>query len=85
MERDVIMQQILELIETVTVGRKIGTVSMIDSPLTGSKVGLSSTELVYLLLEVSDLFHVKFNADDVNNYAFFTISTIADTVLKKCS
>lgn len=85
MERNVIIHKILELIGHVTLGRKIGTISMVDSPLTGSEVGLASTELVYLLLEVSDLFHIKFNADDVNNYSFFTVSAIADIVQKKIS
>lgn len=85
MERDEIVQHILELIEIVTIGRKIGDIDMVDVPLTGSVAGLSSTELVYLFLEVSDLFHVKFDADDMNNYTFFTIGAIADAVLKKCT
>ena len=52
-------------------------------PLTGSFFMFSSYDLVYLLLEFSEEFNIKFEKDDVENYKFNTIDDIIVILSKK--
>lgn len=54
-----------------------------EKPLTGNFFGFSDYEMVYLFLELTEAFEVKFVKEDVIDYRFNTIKGIADIISNK--
>lgn len=52
----------------------------ISKPLTGLEIGMTSTDLVYLYLEICDYYRVKFDMNDISSYEFLTINSIANLI-----
>lgn len=74
-----------EIIDTVMgVINKYHDISNIDynEPLTGERVSLDATELVYVVIELMEKFQITFDAADFENYHFNTINGIVESVLK---
>lgn len=53
-----------------------------NTPLTGSEIDADAVEFVYIVLEIMDEFHIRFDASDFEDYAFNTIEGITKAVEK---
>lgn len=81
--RDSLRCEIAALIGKVKRTDKPLTKELWDKPLTGPEVGLDSIDLVFLLLEVSDFYSIRFQHDDLVDYAFNSVEAIAERVETK--
>lgn len=51
-----------------------------ELPLTGGTLKLIAPEMVYLVLELQEHFHIKFCKEDFDDYKFNTFDSIAEIV-----
>jgi acyl carrier protein len=74
--------EIMETVKSVlSVRRKHVTID-IDTPLTGTELGVAADELVYIVLELMEKYHIAFDATDFENYGFNTVRGIIRAVMR---
>ena len=54
-----------------------------DEMLTGTKINLDYIDMVYLAIELMELFQIEFQLKDFENYGFSSVNKIVDIIIKK--
>jgi len=55
----------------------------LDNPLTGTEMDFQDYEMVYIVLELMDLYNISFDRNDFEDYKFNSIRKISETVYNK--
>ena len=56
---------------------------LMELPLTGREMGYSGIDLVYLMMELTGVFGIRFEAEDVEAYRFNTLASIIHMIEAK--
>ncbi len=78
-----ILERVKKCIRKVSSNPAIEKAENYDKPLTGRVLCISSIEMVYILLELTEEFQIKFDAADVADYGFNTINGIVSIIENK--
>lgn len=71
---------VYDIVTRVALSRRESCSLERDTPLTGSPLFLSGYEMVYVVLELMDIFQITFRAEDFADYRFNTINGIIAAV-----
>ena len=55
-----------------------------DAPLTGSGIGATAEDMIYILMKIMETYHVRFECEDFEYYRFNTVNGIVSALQKRC-